>query len=113
MMNQMMRQTLVIGTARGASIPGWIAAGKTGTSQDFRDAWFVGYTAHMVTGVWLGNDGSSPTQHSTGGGPLPFEIWSRFMRTAHQNAPVAALPGLNGGGWFAGAPVASNSSDRL
>jgi penicillin-binding protein 1A len=111
MMNQMMHQTLVIGTARGANVAGWIAAGKTGTSQDFRDAWFVGYTAHMVTGVWLGNDDSSPTKHSTGGG-LPVEIWSRFMRTAHQNVPVAALPGM-GGGWYAGAPVASNSSDRL
>jgi penicillin-binding protein 1A len=107
----MMHQTLVIGTARGANVAGWIAAGKTGTSQDFRDAWFVGYTAHMVTGVWLGNDDSSPTKHSTGGG-LPVEIWSRFMRTAHQNVPVAALPGM-GGGWYAGAPVASNSSDRL
>jgi penicillin-binding protein 1A len=111
MMNQMMRQTLVIGTARGASVPGWIAAGKTGTSQDFRDAWFIGYTAHMVTGVWLGNDDSAPTRHATGGS-LPVEIWSRFMRVAHQNVPVAALPGL-GGGWFAGPPAASASSDRL
>jgi penicillin-binding protein 1A len=115
MMNTMMRQTLVIGTAKSASLPGWMAAGKTGTSQDFRDAWFIGYTAHMVTGVWLGNDDSSPTKHATGGG-LPVEIWSRFMRAAHQNVPVAALPGLNGG-WYAGTPVASadrlNASDRL
>jgi penicillin-binding protein 1A len=109
MMNTMMRQTLVIGTAKSASLPGWIAAGKTGTSQDFRDAWFVGYTAHMVTGVWLGNDDSSPTRHATGGG-LPVEVWSRFMRVAHQNVPVATLPGL-GGGWFSGTPVAS--ADRL
>jgi penicillin-binding protein 1A len=113
MMNTMMRQTLVMGTAKSASLPGWIAAGKTGTSQDFRDAWFVGYTAHMVTGVWLGNDDSSPTRHATGGG-LPVEVWSRFMRVAHQNVPVASLPGLgNGGGWFAGTPVASTSADRL
>jgi penicillin-binding protein 1A len=113
MMNQMMRQTLIIGTARGAGIPGWIAAGKTGTSQDFRDAWFVGYTGHMVTGVWLGNDDASPTKHATGGG-LPVEIWTRFMRAAHQNVPVAALPGLgSGGGWFAGTPVAAATSDRL
>ncbi len=111
MMNTMMRQTLVIGTAKSASLPGWIAAGKTGTSQDFRDAWFIGYTAHMVTGVWLGNDNSSPTKHATGGG-LPVEVWSRFMRAAHQNVPVAALPGL-GTGWFAGTPVASASTDRL
>jgi penicillin-binding protein 1A len=112
MMNAMMRQTLVIGTARGANLPGWLAAGKTGTSQDFRDAWFVGYTAHMVTGVWLGNDDNSPTRHSTGGG-LPVEVWSRFMRVAHQNVPVASLLGLGSGGWFAGTPVASAAPDRL
>ena len=60
-------------------MPGWPAAGKTGTSQDFRDAWFVGYTGHLVTGVWLGNDDNSPTRKTTGGG-LPVEIWSRFMK---------------------------------
>ncbi len=68
MMNQMMEQTLISGTARKAEIPGWQAAGKTGTSQDFRDAWFIGYTANLVTGVWLGNDDNSPTRHATGGG---------------------------------------------
>ena len=92
MMNPMMRETLRIGTAQKAQLPGWQAAGKTGTSQDFRDAWFVGYTAHLVTGVWLGNDDSSPTKKATGGG-LPVEIWSRFMKVAHQGVPVAALPG--------------------
>src|SRR6266702_4754645 len=56
MMTTMMRETLVSGTARKAEIPGWPAAGKTGTSQDYRDAWFIGYTANLVTGVWLGND---------------------------------------------------------
>ena len=61
MMNAMMRETLRIGTAQKAQLPGWQAAGKTGTSQDFRDAWFVGYTSHLVTGVWVGNDDSSPT----------------------------------------------------
>jgi penicillin-binding protein 1A len=93
MMNQMMRETLRTGTAKAAQLPGWSAAGKTGTSQDFRDAWFVGYTAQLVTGVWLGNDDSSPTKKATGGG-LPVEIWSRFMRVAHQGVPVASLPGL-------------------
>jgi penicillin-binding protein 1A len=93
MMNTMMRETLLIGTAQKAQLPGWPAAGKTGTSQDFRDAWFIGYTGHLVTGVWLGNDDSSPTKKATGGG-LPVEIWTRFMKTAHQGVPVAALPGL-------------------
>ncbi len=97
MMNEMMQQTLLIGTARHATFTGWPAAGKTGTSQDFRDAWFIGYTAHLVAGVWLGNDDGQPTKHVTGGG-MPVEIWSRFMRSAHQGVPVAALPG--GGGLF-------------
>ncbi|MPZ39643.1 MAG: PBP1A family penicillin-binding protein [Rhizobiales bacterium] len=93
MMNAMMRETIRVGTATKGQLPGWQSAGKTGTSQDFRDAWFVGYTAHLVTGVWLGNDDSSPTRRATGGG-MPVEIWARFMRTAHQNVTVAGLPGL-------------------
>ena len=92
MMNQMMQETLISGTARAAQLPGWQAAGKTGTSQDFRDAWFIGYTSHLVTGVWLGNDDNSPT-HKTTGGSLPVEIWSRVMRAAHQNVRPTALPG--------------------
>jgi penicillin-binding protein 1A len=99
MMNTMMQETLLSGTARKAEIPGWSAAGKTGTSQDFRDAWFIGYTANLVTGVWLGNDDNSPTKKATGGG-LPVEVWTRFMRTAHQGVPVAALPGAQAGGLF-------------
>ncbi|MGL4287983.1 MAG: transglycosylase domain-containing protein, partial [Phreatobacter sp.] len=95
MMNAMMRETLVSGTARKAEIPGWPAAGKTGTSQDYRDAWFIGYTANLVTGVWLGNDDNSPTRKATGGG-LPVEVWSRFMKAAHDGVPVAALPGAQG-----------------
>lgn len=91
MMNAMMRETLISGTARKAEIPGWPAAGKTGTSQDYRDAWFIGYTANLVTGVWLGNDDNSPTKKATGGG-LPVEVWSRFMKTAHEGVPVANLP---------------------
>lgn len=95
MMNAMLQETLLSGTARKAELPNWPAAGKTGTSQDFRDAWFVGYTAHLVTGVWLGNDDSSPTRRTTGGG-LPVEIWSRFMKVAHQGVPPASLPGVSG-----------------
>lgn len=91
MMNTMMQETLLSGTARKAEIPGWTAAGKTGTSQDFRDAWFIGYTSNLVTGVWLGNDDNSPTKKATGGG-LPVEVWSRFMKAAHQGVPVASLP---------------------
>ncbi len=93
MMNAMMRETLLTGTAKKAEIPGgWTAAGKTGTSQDFRDAWFVGYTGHLITAVWLGNDDNDKTKHVTGGG-LPTEIWSRFMRAAHQGVKPVSLPG--------------------
>ena len=98
MMNAMLRETLVNGTARRAELPGWEAAGKTGTSQDFRDAWFIGYTAHLVAGIWLGNDDASPTRKATGGG-LPVEIWSHFMRIAHQGVAPSPLPGLAGAGW--------------
>jgi penicillin-binding protein 1A len=97
MMNAMMRETVLVGTARGVALPGWPTAGKTGTSQEFRDAWFIGYTGRLVTGVWLGNDDSSPTKKTTGGG-LPVEVWDRFMRVAHQGVPVADLPGLVSGG---------------
>ncbi|QGM96690.1 PBP1A family penicillin-binding protein [Methylocystis parvus] len=91
MMNTMMQETLLTGTARKAELPGWQAAGKTGTSQDFRDAWFIGYTSRLVTGVWLGNDDSSPTRKASGGN-LPVEIWSRYMSIALKGAPVAGLP---------------------
>jgi penicillin-binding protein 1A len=108
MMNAMMQETLLTGTARKAELPGWQAAGKTGTSQDFRDAWFIGYTAHLVTGVWLGNDDNSPTRKTTGGG-LPVEIWSRFMKVAHQRVPPAGLPGLAGTspGWWPFPPASA------
>jgi penicillin-binding protein 1A len=101
MMNRMMEETLTIGTAHKAALPGWPAAGKTGTSQDFRDAWFIGYTANLVTGVWLGNDDNSPMKKVTGGG-LPVDIWSRFMRDAHQGVPVAGLPSAPSGGLLSG-----------
>jgi penicillin-binding protein 1A len=107
MMNSMLHETLVSGTARRADFPGWLAAGKTGTSQDFRDAWFIGYTSQLVTGVWLGNDDNSPTRKATGGG-LPVEVWSHFMKTAHQGVAPSALPGLAGAGWTA-APQGNNS----
>src|SRR5262245_49454764 len=109
MMNTMMRETLRIGTAQRAQIGTWSAAGKTGTSQDFRDAWFVGYTAHLVAGVWLGNDDSSPTRKLTGGG-LPVEIWSRVMKVGHQGVPVAGLPGTGLSFGLTWSPVSTSTS---
>jgi penicillin-binding protein 1A len=95
MMNQMMQETLTSGTARSAALPGFPAAGKTGTSQDYRDAWFIGYTGHLVAGVWLGNDDNTSTKKLTGGA-LPAEIWNHFMVAAHQGLPMADLPGMAG-----------------
>jgi len=99
MMNAMLHETLVSGTARHADLPGWPAAGKTGTSQDYRDAWFIGYTGTLVAGIWLGNDDNAPTRKATGGS-LPVDIWSRFMKTALQGTTPTALAGVGGnGGW--------------
>ena len=98
MMNRMMQETLLSGTARKAEI-GLMAAGKTGTSQDFRDAWFMRCMANLVTGVWLGNDDNSPTKKATGAG-LPVEVWTRFMRSAHQGVAVAGLPNSQRGGFM-------------
>ncbi len=97
MMNAMMHETIASGTARKVDLPGWTAAGKTGTSQDFRDAWFIGYTSQLVTGVWLGNDDNTPTRKATGGG-LPVEVWSQFMKAAMRGKAPADLPGAGAPG---------------
>ena len=91
MMNAMLRQTVESGTATKAKF-GWPAAGKTGTSQNFRDAWFIGYTSNLTTGVWFGNDDGKPTKKVTGGA-LPALAWKEFMVAAHKGVPVAELPG--------------------
>ena len=93
MMNSMMTQTLKDGTARKADFA-WPAAGKTGTSQNSRDAWFIGYTANLTTGVWMGNDDGTPTRNITGGS-LPAKVWHEFMVAAHEGVPVAPLPGTS------------------
>ncbi len=71
-----------IGTGEKARIKDWTVAGKTGTSQDWRDAWFIGFTAAYVGGVWVGNDDDSPMNRVSGGG-LPADLWSDFMEMAH------------------------------
>ncbi len=92
LMNKMLGVVISGGTGRAAAL-GRPAAGKTGTSQDFRDAWFMGYTADLVAGVWLGNDGGRPMRRVTGGG-LPARLWHDVMMEAHQGLPKRPLPGL-------------------
>jgi len=91
-MNAMLQSVMSYGTGRSAALEGRPAAGKTGTSQDFRDAWFVGYTADMVVGVWIGNDNRTPMNRITGG-TLPASIWHEFMMRTQTDVPVANLPG--------------------
>jgi penicillin-binding protein 1A len=89
-MNEMLSGVIGHGTGRSAALPR-PAAGKTGTTQDYRDAWFIGYTADLVAGVWLGNDDNSPTNKVTGSS-LPAQTWRRFMLAATQRMPVRPLP---------------------
>lgn len=94
MMNAMLQETLLTGTGRRAELRGIQAAGKTGTSQEYRDGWFVGYTSQLVAGVWLGNDDSSPTKRMSGGN-LPAQVWAHFMRNAVRGGGSdAPLPGV-------------------
>jgi penicillin-binding protein 1A len=111
MMNEMMHHTFVIGTARKANIPGWEMAGKTGTSQEYRDAWFVGFTGSLVAGVWLGNDDSQPTKRVSGGN-LPSEVWHTFMKTALKGQQPVPLPGGDRFPPSEDVPVASAQPNR-
>ncbi|MFO1187006.1 MAG: PBP1A family penicillin-binding protein [Alphaproteobacteria bacterium] len=90
----MLNRVVERGTGRAARLPGGRpAAGKTGTSSDWRDAWFMGFTGQLVTGVWVGNDDNSQMDHVTGGS-IPARIWQDFMTKAHAGLPVLPLPGL-------------------
>lgn len=95
-MNAMMMRVISasFGTGGRARIPNWTVAGKTGTSQESRDAWFVGFTAAYVGGVWVGNDDDSPMRRVTGGG-LPAELWADIMKVAHEGKKPEALFGAN------------------
>ena len=89
-MNQMLAGVIANGTGRSAAL-GRPAAGKTGTTQEYRDAWFIGYTADLVAGVWLGNDDNTPMNKVTGG-TLPAAVWRNFMLQATRDIPVRQLP---------------------
>jgi penicillin-binding protein 1A len=91
-MVNMLKTVITAGTGTGANI-GRPAAGKTGTSQDWRDAWFIGFTPDLLTAVWVGNDDSTPMAKVTGG-ELPAEIWRKFMTVAEKPYPVRDFPWL-------------------
>jgi penicillin-binding protein 1A len=91
-LNDMLNAALLFGTGKRAALPLHPACGKTGTTQDFRDAWFIGYTAHFIAGVWVGNDDRRPMNRVVGG-TLPAKIWHDVMTLAHEGREPAALPG--------------------
>ena len=87
----MLEKALSDGTGKKATFSNWEAAGKTGTTQDARDAWFIGFTSEYIAGVWMGYDNNEPLTGVTGGG-LPAEIWSLIMKKIHNNINPKPLP---------------------
>ncbi len=94
-MNRMLTQIPVIGTAKRAALDGGIVTGgKTGTSQSYRDAWFIGYTGNYTTAVWFGNDDFTSTKNMTGGS-LPAMTFKKLMDYAHQGIELKPIPGID------------------
>jgi penicillin-binding protein 1A len=108
-MAEMMSHVVYEGTARRAQIEGVPAAGKTGTTNAFRDAWFVGYTGNFTTGVWFGNDDYSSTNRMTGGS-LPAMTWRAIMVAAHQGVEIKDIPGVTLGKRAPAAVAAANAA---
>ena len=92
-MNQLMQLVVTEGTGKKATLDFTHSAGKTGTSSSYRDAWFLGFTGALVTGVWLGNDDYTRMNNITGGS-LPASTWANFMSVAHPNKDIPTIPGL-------------------
>jgi len=92
-MNSMMGAVVLRGTGAAARLEGRDVAGKTGTSSDWRDAWFIGYTADYTAGVWVGHDDFTSMGRTTGG-TLPAQIWADSMRVAHRGVEAHPLPGI-------------------
>ncbi len=92
-MIKMMNSVVENGTGRRARLDGIAAAGKTGTTNNYRGAWFMGYTANFICGVWFGNDDYSSTNRMTGGA-LPAMTWRNIMAYAHQGIELKQLPGI-------------------
>lgn len=95
MMNFMLLDVVARGTGSKASLPGRRVAGKTGTSQDYRDAWFIGFTPQLVTGVWVGNDDNKSMKH-VAGGSIPATVFHDFMVKAMEGKPALTIPSSEG-----------------
>ena len=90
-MDQMLHGVVTSGTGRGANLPDHYVAGKTGTSAEYHDAWFVGYTEGLTGTVWVGNDDLTPMNRITGG-TIPAAIWKQVMATTLAAEPAPAPP---------------------
>jgi penicillin-binding protein 1A len=110
-MAMMMSHVVEEGTARRAGLNGIKAAGKTGTTNNYRDAWFVGYTGNFVCGVWFGNDDYSPLNRMTGGS-LPAETWHDIMAYAHQGVELKTVPGMGPNPAAVGPLIADAAKDE-
>ncbi|WP_152714413.1 transglycosylase domain-containing protein [Microvirga tunisiensis] len=93
-MNFMLNKVVEEGTGKRAALEGIPVAGKTGTTNGYKDAWFVGFTGNLVASVWYGNDDSSPMNDMTGG-TLPAMTWHEVMNLAHQNLEIRPIPGAS------------------
>ncbi len=110
-MNRMLVNVVQNGTGRRAQLPGILAGGKTGTTQAYRDAWFIGYTGNFAAAIWYGNDDFTSTGRVTGGF-LPAMTWKQIMEVAHEGVALKPIPGVGNSSGSAGAIAGADGNER-